>query len=288
MPVVEVEGREVELERLDFRTFPRTGFTKGDVVDHYVRAAPRLLPWLAGRPVTLRRFPQTVERWHDFETRCPPHPPWVATQHMHTFTKPDVHACVIDDLPALVWALNLHTVELHPFLGTVAHLERPTHVVFDLDPGEPAGLAEACEVATALHTLLDDLGLRSWPKTSGGKGIHVVVPVNRPDTTYAETKAFAHAVAALLAKQHPRLVTDVMARSDRTGRVLVDWSQNDHGKSTVAPWSLRADPHGPTVSVPVTWDEVAAVPPRWSPAEALARPDHLVDALHAEQTLPGS
>jgi bifunctional non-homologous end joining protein LigD len=286
VPVVEVEGREVELDRLDFRTFPRTGFTKADVVEHYVRAAPRLLPWLAGRPVTLRRFPQTVERWHDFETRCPPHPPWVATRHMDTFAKPDVHACVIDDLPALVWAVNLHTVELHPFLGTVEHLDRPTHVVFDLDPGAPAAMPEACEVALALHDLLDDLGLRAWAKTSGGKGLHVVVPLNADDAAYARTKAFARAVAGLLVKQRPDLVTDVMARSERSGRVLVDWSQNDHGKSTVAPWSLRADPHGPTVSLPVTWEEVAEGPPRSGPEEALARPDHIAGALDLRQRLP--
>jgi bifunctional non-homologous end joining protein LigD len=252
--VVRVEDRDVNVSSLDRVLYPLTGTTKAEVIDYYVRVAAVLLPHVQGRPVTLHRFPEGVGGPHFFQTRVPPHPEWVRTARMafersgKTFDAP-----VIDDLPSLVWAANLSTIEVHPFLGLAESQEQPRVMVFDLDPGAPAGLREACAVALRVHDFLDRDGLASFAKTSGAKGIHVYVPVG--GVTYDTTKAYAKRVATALARETPDLVVDRMTRSLRPGKVLVDWSQNDMGKSTVAPYSLRAL-RVPTVSMPVPWEDV--------------------------------
>jgi bifunctional non-homologous end joining protein LigD len=292
---VDVGGRSVRLSSLDRVLWPETGTTKGELVDYYVRVAPVLLRHLAGRAVTLHRFPEGVGGPHFYQTRVPPHPDWVKTQRMYTFVRSGkiVDAPVVDDLPSLVWAANLSTIELHPYLGCAGRLEHPTVVVFDLDPGPPAGLADACQVALVLRGLLDDVGLAAFAKTSGVKGVHVYVPLNG-EATYDETKAFARAIAALLVDQLPGRVVERMTKTLRPGRVFVDWSQNDPGKSTVVAYSLRGLPR-PTVSTPVTWDEVAAgaestTTLMFAPADALARVERLGDlfapVLALRQTLP--
>ncbi|MFN2625701.1 MAG: non-homologous end-joining DNA ligase [Mycobacteriales bacterium] len=255
---VDVAGQRVRVSSLDRVLFPATGFTKAELVDYYVHVADALLPHLGQRPLTLHRYPEGVGGPHFFQTRTPPHPDWVQTATMHfPRTGKTFEAPVIDDLPSLVWAANLSAIELHPFLGRVADLGTPTVVVFDLDPGAPAELVEACAVALRLRALLDDASLASYPKTSGAKGIHVVVPLNTP-TTYDETKALARTLARTLTADDPAGVTDRMTRALRPGKVFVDWSQNDAGKSTVAPYSLRAL-RVPTASVPLVWAEIEAV-----------------------------
>ncbi len=255
---VEVAGRQVRLSSLDRLMWP-SGTTKGELVDYYVRVAPVLLPHLAARPLTLHRFPEGVTGPHFYQTRCPPHPPWLRTAILsYPRTGKTFQAPVIDDLAGLVWAANLAAVEVHPFLGTVAALDSPTHLVVDLDPGPPAGLVEACRVALRVRAVLDDAGLLGVPKTTGGKGLHVFVPL-APGATYDATKRWARDFARGLAADDPAGVTDVMARARRAGRVFVDWSQNDPGKSTVAPYSPRADGPRPAASIPVSWGEVEAV-----------------------------
>ena len=293
---VDVGGRVVRVSSLDRILWPYVGFTKADMLDYYVSAAPALLPHLAGRPLTLHRFPDGVGGPHFFQTRTPPHPAWVRTATMQfprtgkTFDVP-----IVDNLPALVWATNLSTVELHPFLARAERLDQPTVAVFDLDPGLPAELVAACRVALLVRAELDSAGLQSWPKTSGGKGLHVYVPLNTA-VRYDQTKAFARELARRLAGRHPDQVVDRMTRSLRPGKVLVDWSQNDPGKSTVAPYSLRAL-RVPTVSMPVTWDEVTAVATggdgrllAWGPAQALRRlatvGDLFAPVLSTPQCLP--
>jgi bifunctional non-homologous end joining protein LigD len=197
----------------------------------------------------------------------------------------EVDAPVLDDRAGLAWAVHLSTIELHPFLACADDLAHPGVVVFDLDPGPPAGPADACAVALAVRAVLDDLGLASYPKSSGGAGVHVVAPV-APGTTFAETKAFARAIAGLLAGRQPEGIVDRMARAERAGRVFIDWGQNDAGKTTVAPWSVRGE-RVPTVAAPLEWGEVeraaadhdhrAAVV---TMAEAVARLDRQGD-LHA-------
>ncbi|MDP9405755.1 MAG: non-homologous end-joining DNA ligase [Actinomycetota bacterium] len=264
--VVEVGGRQLALSNVDKVLWPRAGFRKGHMLDYYVRVAPALLPHLGQRPLTLHRFPDGVDGGHWFQKDCRGHPPWLPTKAVPSVLVAGkvLDYCLVNDLPALVWAANQGTVELHPLLARADDVDAPTVVAFDLDPGPPATVVDCCRVALAVRSLLDGLGLTAWPKTSGGKGLHLYVPLNTA-ATYPQTKRFARTVARFLAEEQPDRVVDRMARSLRPGKVLVDWSQNDPTKTTVAPYSLRATPR-PTVSTPVTWDEVEAAAEAADPA----------------------
>ena len=262
---VEIEGRALKLSNLDKVLYPETGFTKGQVIDYHTRVAPALLPHLRQRALTLKRYPNGVDQQFFYEKNCPKHrPPWVDTLAVWSArNKADVNYCLIDDLPGLVWVANLASLELHTSLSRAADPQRPDLLVFDLDPGPPATVVECGRVAFWLREVLDGLGLRSFPKTSGSKGLQIYVPLHTP-VTYHDTKSFAHALARTLESQHPELVLSVMNKDLRTGKVFIDWSQNDDSKTTVCIYSLRARPH-PTVSTPVTWDEVAQVVDRGDP-----------------------
>jgi bifunctional non-homologous end joining protein LigD len=254
---VEMDGHALALSSLERVLWPQTGTTKAELLDHYLSMAPVLLPYLRDRPVTLHRYPQGVEGRHFFQTRTPPRPDWVRTVTLsYPRTGKSFDAPVVDGTAALVWAVNLTTIEFHPFLATTGALDTPTAMVLDLDPGAPAGPVEACAVAMLLRAELDRRGLVGYPKASGGKGLHVYVPV--VGATYAGTKGLAHELARVLAGRHGDLVVDNMTKALRHGRVLVDWSQNDPGKSTVAAWSVRGGSR-PTVSAPVRWDDVEHV-----------------------------
>jgi bifunctional non-homologous end joining protein LigD len=254
---VEVGGRQLKLSNLDKVLYPEAGFTKGQVIDYYTRIAPVLVPHLTGRPLTLKRYPNGVDSQFFYEKNCPKHrPPWVATTPVYAGRKNELmDYCVADDLPTLVWMANLAALELHPSLSRAPEIQTPTMLVFDLDPGPPAALLECTRVALLLKEVLDELGLRSFAKTSGSKGLQIYAPLNTP-VTYDETKPFAHALAKLLEARHPAQVLSLMKKELRTGKVFIDWSQNDEHKTTVSIYSLRARPR-PTVSTPVTWDEVA-------------------------------
>ena len=293
---LEIEGRAVRLTTPERVLWPSMAMTKAQLIDYYINVAPMLLPHLADRPVTLARFPEGVAGKGFFQTRCPPHPPWVRTQRMYVFTSgKQVDAPVIDDLASLVWAANLSAIELHPYLGRTQRLDHPEFVVFDLDPGPPADVLDACRVALQVRAVLDDLGLASFVKTSGGKGMHVYVPIGA-SAPYATTKPFARAIAGLIVREDPQRVIDRMDRGVRSGKVFIDWSQNDAGKSTVAPYSVRAK-ELPTVSTPVAWKEVEAALEAgdwralvFGPGEVLDRVrehgDLFAPALSLEQTLP--
>jgi bifunctional non-homologous end joining protein LigD len=253
---VEVAGHRLALSRLDKVFYPATGFTKGDVIDYYARVAPALLPHLRDRPLTLKRYPDGAQGSFFYEKRCPSHrPSWIETAAVWSEgNQATIHFCVVNDPAALVWAVNLADLEMHAYLHRAPAIDTPTALVFDLDPGPPADLVQCCEVALLLKALFDRLELAAFPKTSGSKGLQVYVPLNTP-VTYGETKAFARAVAELLERQRPDLVVSSMKKALRTGKVLVDWSQNDPHKTTVCVWSLRAKER-PTVSTPVRWKEV--------------------------------
>jgi bifunctional non-homologous end joining protein LigD len=255
---VTVGGRELALSNLDKVLYPEAGFTKGQVIDYYARVAEVLLPHLQGRPLTMKRYPDGVEGGHFYEKRCPKHrPEWLHTARIWSEShNEEVDYCVIDDLPSLIWAANLADLELHTSLSLASEMERPTSLVFDLDPGAPADVIDCAQVAIWLRGLFDRLGLRSHPKTSGSKGIQLYVPLNS-DVTYAETKPFAKAVAETLERKFTDRVVSQMAKAKRKGRVLIDWSQNDRHKTTVCAYSLRAKPR-PTVSTPLEWDELEA------------------------------
>jgi bifunctional non-homologous end joining protein LigD len=263
--VAEVDGRTVRLTNLDKVFWPALELTKGWLLGYYDRMADAVLAHTTGHPVTLHRFPDGVDGSHWYQTRAPAHPAWVETVTFRPERTGKVFdVVVLRDRSSLLWAANSGAIEVHPYLGTADALEEPRAVVFDLDPGAPAGMREVAEVALRLRAALSDTALESFVKTSGNLGLHVYVPLNRPHT-YEETKAFARRVASGLEQQIPEVVVTNMARRLRTGKVLVDWSQNDAGKSTVAPYSLRGNTI-PTASIPLTWREVERVARRGDPS----------------------
>ena len=253
---VTIRGKRLTLSNLDKVFYPKAGFSKGQVLDYYLRVAPALLPHLKDRPLTLKRYPNGVEGQHFYEKNCPAHrPPWVKTAPVWSDQNERVmQFCLVQDLATLAWAVNLADLEMHVPLHRASDLERPDSVVFDLDPGAPADLVDCCEVAVILHDMFERLGLRTFAKTSGSKGLQLYLPLNGK-VTYAETKPFSRSVAEALAASRPRLVVSNMKKSLRGGKVLVDWSQNDPHKTTVGVYSLRAKDR-PTVSTPVRWEDV--------------------------------
>jgi bifunctional non-homologous end joining protein LigD len=251
---IEVDGRAVTATNLDRVLWPATGFTKRDMLAYYRAVGPVLVAHLAGRPLMLARFPTGVDGrgWGQFE--CRGRPEWMTSVPLKLRSGVVREVCVVDDVASLVWVANQGVVELHPFLARATAFDHPTAVVFDLDPGPPAGMAECARAALLVRRALDDLGLAAYPKTSGSSGIHLFMPIATTHR-YAETKLFARQLAARLASQAPDLVTDRMLRSLRTGRVFIDWAQNDERRQTVAPYSLRATAT-PRVSTPLSWTEV--------------------------------
>jgi bifunctional non-homologous end joining protein LigD len=256
---VEVEGRTLKLTNLEKVLYPSSGFTKADLIDYYAQIAPVLLAHLRDHPLTLKRYPNGVEGKFFYEKQSPAHrPEWVRTTAIWSgHSKREINYTLCQDLPTLVWLANLADIELHPSLSRAGAPERPTTLAFDLDPGPPASIVECCEVALELHEMFEALGLHAFAKTSGSKGLQVYVPLNDDDVTYEQTKPFAHAVADLLQRRGPELIVAEMAKAERKGKVLIDWSQNDAHKTTVSVYSLRAKEH-PTVSTPVEWSEVSA------------------------------
>ncbi len=277
---VTVQGRALRLTNLDKVLYPHTGFTKGDLIGYYAAIAPALLAHLRDRPLTLKRYPDGVEGEHFYEKQCPAHrPDWVQTTAVWSGrSEREIDYCLCQDLPTLVWLGNLADLELHPSLSHARELRCPSTLAFDLDPGPPAGVAQCCEVALQLRDMFAELGLRAFAKTSGLAGMQVYVPLNRPEVTYEQTKPFARALADVLARGRPELVVSHMAKAARRGRVLIDWSQNDEHKTTVCVYSPRAGP-SPTVSTPVTWEEVAACREREDPALLTFAPLQVLDRV---------
>ncbi|HEY0391581.1 MAG TPA: DNA ligase D [Solirubrobacterales bacterium] len=255
---VTVEGHELSFSNLDKVLYPEAGFTKGELIEWYARIGEVLLPHLRGRPLTLKRYPDGVDAGHFYEKRCPKHrPEWVRTARVWSERhEEEIDYCLVEDLPTLVWAANLADIELHTSLSLAAEIERPTAVVFDLDPGAPADLLDCAQVAIWIRGMFEQLGLHAYAKTSGSKGIQVYAPLNTA-VTYERTKPFARAVAETLEDKFPERVVSRMVKSRRRGKVLIDWSQNDQHKTTVCVYSLRAK-RRPTVSTPLEWDEVEA------------------------------
>ncbi|KRB74992.1 ATP-dependent DNA ligase [Nocardioides sp. Root190] len=264
---VDVDGRTLRLTSLEKVLYPQTGTTKGEVLDYYARIAPVLLPHLAGRPVTRIRWPHGVGDMSFFEKNAPAGTPsWVRTVEVPTTGSrgPSRHGDtlrfpIVDQLATLVWAVNLAALELHVHQWTVDDDGEPAgadRVVIDLDPGEPAGLHECCQVALLARDALAERGLETFPVTSGSKGLHLYAPL-ADALGSEETSALAKEIAEELQGARGDLVTATMTKSRRRGKVFLDWSQNAGSKTTVSPYSLRGTPR-PQVATPVTWDEVAA------------------------------
>src|SRR5947208_3403262 len=251
-----VEGKKLAVSNLNKVLYPKAGFTKGQVIDYYIRIAPVLLPHLKDRPLTMKRYPNGVDQPFFYEKNCPSHrPSWVKTAKVWSEgNQRDMHYCLAQDLPTLVWAANLADIELHTSLARKKDVARPTMMVFDLDPGAPADVVQCCQVGLWLRGLLSDMKLKSFAKTSGSKGLQVYVPLNTA-ATFDQTKDLSRGLAQHLEGQHPGLVTSNMSKALRKGKIFVDWSQNDEHKTTVCVYSLRAKEE-PTVSTPVTWEEI--------------------------------
>ncbi|MFP4105514.1 MAG: non-homologous end-joining DNA ligase [Phycisphaerae bacterium] len=294
---VKILNRNVHLSNLDKVLYPEAGFTKAGVLEYYRAVSPWILPHLRARPLTLKRYPDGVEGEPFYEKRCPQHrPDWMTTAEVVHSGSKRLRYCTITDLPGLMWAANLGSLELHVLMSRAPQPGRPTGVVFDLDPGAPAGLMEAGRIALLLRRVLDRIGLQSTVKVSGGKGVHCWVPLNTP-VDFEQTKDFARTVAGQIEKHNPDTVTSKMAKAGRTGKVFIDWSQNDAHKTTVSVYSLRAQPR-PTVSAPVSWDELESAVEAGRDDALQFAPDTVVDrleqrgdlfapALTLRQTLPG-
>ena len=254
---VKIEDRTLKLTNLEKVLYPDVGFTKAQVIDYYSRIAPAILPHTRDHPLTLKRYPNGVDAEFFYEKNCPKHrPPWVATAAVWSGgNNRDMYYCLCQDLPTLVWLGNLATLEFHTSLSLATNLPEPRTMVFDLDPGPPATIVECCRIGLMLRDLFAAHGLESFAKTSGSKGLQLYVPLNTR-VTYVETKVVSKGLAQLFEEQHPDLAVHKQLKELRTGRVLIDWSQNDQYKTTVNVYSLRARSR-PTVSTPVTWSEVS-------------------------------
>ncbi len=252
-----VEGHELKLSNLAKPLYPKAGVSKRGVIDFYAAAAETIIAHLHGRALTVKRWPDGVDGKAFFQKQAPAHrPDWVRTVTVASREKP-IDYLLADDRATLVWLANLAALELHVPLQRAEHNDRPTTLVFDLDPGAPATVIDCCRVALTLQGMFENLGLESFAKTSGKKGLQLYVPLNDPEVSFAQTKPFAKTVAELLEEADPELVVSRMTKTRREGRVLIDWSQNDINKTTVCVYSLRATER-PTVSTPLLWDEVRA------------------------------
>jgi bifunctional non-homologous end joining protein LigD len=295
---LQVDNRPVKVSNLHKVFYPGDGFTKGELIQYYVRIAPYLLPHLAAHPVSMKRYPDGVRGEAFFEKRCPVYrPSWMATAERPSRSdRGPVNYCVVESLPGLVWVANLASIEFHTLLSTRDDPSRPTFMVFDLDPGPGAGILDCAWVAQELAHLLSNARLESFVKTSGSKGLHVCVPLNT-EVTFEQTKRAARGLAEKLAGKHPTWVTANMSRAVRQDKVFIDWSQNDEHKTTVCVYSLRATEH-PSVSTPVTWTELRQAQRRhrpsalsFGPSEVLKRVQRAHDLfapmLTMRQTLAG-
>jgi bifunctional non-homologous end joining protein LigD len=254
--ITEIAGRKLSLSNLEKDLYPSYGFTKAHVLEYYRLVSRFILPYLKNRALTLKRYPNGVEGEFFFEKRCPAHhPPWVATAKIPQHKEEPITACLVNDLNTLMWVENLASLELHVPLARADSPETPDSVVFDLDPGEGAGILDCARVALILRDLLSGLKLTSLIKTSGMKGLHAYVPLNTRGITFEDTKKFSKSVAEVLQHNYPDLVTAKMAKEMRRKKVFINWSQNDHAKTMVCVYSLRASKK-PVVSFPLDWKEV--------------------------------
>ncbi|MGH7940890.1 MAG: non-homologous end-joining DNA ligase [Limisphaerales bacterium] len=281
---LKIGTKTIEVSNLGKVFYPKTGFTKGQTIDYYIRISPVLLPHLKDRPLTLKRYPEGVEGLFFYERQCPRHrPDWIMTHAVPRSEGGQIDYCVMNNLSALVWAINLADLELHVFLHRAPQIAQPTAVVFDLDPGAPADILDCCRTALRLKSLLEELKLKSFPKTSGSKGIQVYVPLNRR-VGYEKTKAFARSLAGQLQRSAPESIVSSMQKSLRQGKVFVDWSQNDDHKTTVCVYSMRAKER-PTVSTPVRWDELEAALKKNNPKALAFEPEDVLKRVEKEGDL---
>jgi bifunctional non-homologous end joining protein LigD len=296
---IHIEGRELTISNAAKVYFPESGFTKGKVIAFYTDIADLILPHLHARPLTLKRFPEGVTGEHFYEKNAPVHtPPWVKRFAVPRSERGgEINYILCNDRATLIWATNLGDIEKHVLLARAPNLDRPTSIVFDLDPGEPAGILDCAEIALRMKEVFDALKLECFVKVSGSKGLHLTVPLNTK-VSYEMTQPFARAIAELAVQQMPDRVVSEMAKTIRRGKVLIDWSQNSDFKTTVCVYAMRAK-REPFISMPVTWEELRKAVKRgdekglfFTPGAALKRCKRLGDlfapVLKLKQKLPSA
>lgn len=285
--VAQIAGRNLSLSNLEKVLYPSTGFTKAHVLEYYRLVSPYILPHLRGRALTLKRYPDGVAEAYFFEKRCPAHrPSWVATAEIARDNGEQMTVCLVNDLDTLMWVENLASLELHVPLARADAPENPDAVVFDLDPGNGAGILDCMRVALILRDLLAGLKLTCFPKTSGMKGLHVLAPLNQKKMTFDDTKKFSKSVAQVLERNYPDLVTSKMAKEQRVKKVFINWSQNDSSKTMVCVYSLRAGER-PTVSFPLTWKELEHLESNGNPDKIQVEQSEAVSRLKKSGDLFG-
>jgi len=273
---VGISGRSLSLSNLEKDLYPSYGFTKAQILDYYRQVSRFILPHLKDRAVTLKRYPEGVDKDFFFEKRCPSHrPAWVKTAEVRRDDTERMTVCLVNNLETLIWAENLAAIELHVPLSRAGSPEIPDSMVFDLDPGHPADILACARVALILRDLFSGLGLASWVKTSGRKGLHVYVPLNRGEVTFEETRKFSKAAAMIMQKTYPDLVTAKMAKEFRKAKVFINWSQNDSSKTMICVYSLRAR-EKPVVSFPLAWKELEKLAGTGDPEKLQIMPSEAV------------
>jgi len=271
---VEMAGRRLPLSNLEKDLYPSYGFTKAQILEYYRGVARFILPHLKDRALTFKRYPEGVDNDFFYEKHCPEHrPAWVHTAEIPQGDGEPMKVCLVNDLETLIWTANLASLELHVPLARVNSPGTPDSMVFDLDPGDGAGILECARVALILRDLLSQIGLASYVKTSGKKGLHVYVPLNHKETTFEDTKTFSRTVAGIMQKHYPDLVTSKMAKQFRKAMVFINWSQNDASKTMICVYSLRALKK-PFISFPLEWKELEGL-------SELGDPDRL-QVMHSE------
>jgi bifunctional non-homologous end joining protein LigD len=297
---LEVGGRTLQVSNLDKLMYPAAGFAKADVIDYYIKVSKYMLPHLRNRPLTLKRYPDGVTGQHFYEKDAPSHTPaWIKRAVVPRRGRAgDIRYILINDISSLVWAANLASLEMHVFLARSPKIDRPTFIVFDLDPGEGADVLDCARVSLWIRDLLESLKLKSFVKSSGSKGLQLYIPLNTA-ASYKTTQPFARAIAELLEKQHPERIESQMAKDLRRGKVFIDWSQNSDFKTTVCVYSLRAKSEQPYVSMPVSWEELEGACKKndksvfyWEAEAALKRVEQIGDlfepVLTLKQKIPAS
>jgi bifunctional non-homologous end joining protein LigD len=281
----EVSGQKLSLSNLEKDLYPSYGFTKAHIMEYYRRVSTFILPYLEGRALTLKRYPEGVEGEFFFEKRCPSYrPSWVKTEQITRDNGEPMTVCLVNDLNTLIWVENLASLELHVPLAKAKSPETPDSVVFDLDPGDGADILDCGRVALTLRDLLRQVQLISYIKTSGKKGLHVYVPLNHKETTFEETKKFSKAVAEVLQRNYPDLITAKMAKEYRKKKVFINWSQNDSSKTMICVYSLRAR-ENPIVSFPLTWEELEKLAGQRDPKKFEITHSEAVNRLEKEGDL---
>jgi len=288
LPTVTVDRQELTVTNLDKVFWPEEGYTKADIMNYYVRVWPLLAPHLRDRPLSLARYPDGITGEYFYQKDCPETPDFVETVEIPSADRV-IRYSMANNLPTVIWAVNLGAIEFHPWLSTRYDLERPTYAVFDLDPMPPATYADAVRVAQAIKTLTDRLGLALYPKLSGATGLHLYLPI-APRYTFRQTATFVKRLGEAVIAAMPELATNVRRVSERAGKVYLDHLQNLRGKTIASVYSLRPLPGAP-VSLPVTWEELPTTnPPDFLLPKALARlekvGDLFADLLHLRQELP--